>query len=400
MKSTLRILMALAALMALGLQSNAAEKIGAVKLHKLIQAGSDSAVEAAVRNEFGNWGLQNPKAKPKKEKTTMVWAVESKLPAKVMSRDGNLIGKMKRIGDSGLQVFSKEFPNAVMVNYEEHVGGKRFRAGVQKIEYYDYQPESFVQKGVPQGKVETLEWKSQVFTNTVRQYQIYVPAQYKKSEPACVMVFQDGLRHASPSGPLRATTVMDNLIHQGKMPVTIGIFINPGSFLNQPKGSKPRNRSFEYDTLSDQYSRFLMEEILPEVSKRYSLRTDPESRGIAGGSSGGICAWTVAWERPDEFRRVLSWVGSFTNIRGGHVYPNLIRKTDNKPIKVYLLGGRNDLDNSHGHWPLANEKMAAALKYKGYDYHFHYGPCFHGSTHAGAKLPEMLTWLWSDWSKK
>jgi enterochelin esterase family protein len=181
------------------------------------------------------------------------------------------------------------------------------------------------------------------------------------------------------------------------MPVTIGIFINPGTVPAAEEGAKGRsNRSFEYDSLSDQYARFLEKEILPEVAKSYSLREDADSRAICGISSGGICAFTVAWQRPDLFRKVLSHVGSFTNIRGGHVYPALIRKTkrEPKPIRVFLQDGSGDLDNDYGNWPLANQQMAAALKFAKYDYRFEYGDGGHNGKHGGAILPESLRWLW------
>jgi enterochelin esterase family protein len=165
-----------------------------------------------------------------------------------------------------------------------------------------------------------------------------------------------------------------------------------------------RNRSFEYDTLSDQYARFLLEEILPEVQKSVNLRQDAASRAISGASSGGICAFTVAWERPEAFSKVLSWIGSFTNIAsgesrraGGHNYPALIRKTPKKPIRVFLQDGENDLDNAHGNWPLANQQMAKALAFAGYDYQFVYGKGFHSAAHGRAILPDSLRWLWRDY---
>ncbi len=156
------------------------------------------------------------------------------------------------------------------------------------------------------------------------------------------------------------------------------------------------NRSVEYDTLSDAYARFLRDEILAEVGKTVRISKDPNSRGIGGASSGGICAWTVAWEQPDQFRKVLSHVGSFTNIRGGHVYPSLIRKETAKPIRIWLQGNARDLDNAAGHWPLANQEMAAALKFKGYDYQFDYGPGFHSGNYGGSRMAESLRWLWRD----
>ena len=252
-------------------------------------------------------------------------------------------------------------------------------------EPYTFGPDSERQPDVPQGEVHEHSWRSEVFPGTIRRFWVYVPAQYDGTSDAAVMVFQDGHAYVGEGGDFRVPIVFDNLIHQGAMPVTIGIFIDPGHLkdaLPDVAGWRPRpeNRSFEYDTLSNQYARMLLEEILPEVSKEYRLSADPENRAICGISSGGICAFTVAWERPDEFRKVLSHVGSFTNIAsgedlmsGGHNYPALIRKADRRPIRVYLQDGENDLDNAHGSWPLANQQMAAALKYAGYDYKFVYG---------------------------
>jgi enterochelin esterase-like enzyme len=203
----------------------------------------------------------------------------------------------------------------------------------------------------------------------------------------------------STNGNFRVPVVFDNLIAKKEMPMTIGIFINPGEVPASEPGAQPkRNRSFEYDSLSDQYARFLLEEILPEVGKKHHLTTSPEGRAVCGMSSGGICAWTVAWERPDAFRKVLSHIGSFTNIRGGHVYPALIRKTDKKPIRAFLQDGSNDLDNVHGNWPLANQEMAAALKFMKYDYKFEFGDGPHTGKHGGAILPDSLRWLWHDYA--
>jgi enterochelin esterase-like enzyme len=262
---------------------------------------------------------------------------------------------------------------------------------------YKLGPDSERQKDVPEGKVSKHTWNSSIFPGTVRDYWVYVPAQYDKSKPACVMVFQDGGSYVNDKGQFRVPIVFDNLIHKKEMPVMIGIFINPGTIPAKEQGQKARsNRSFEYDTLSDQYVRFLEKEILPEVAKDYNLRKDAAGRGICGISSGGICAFTAAWERPDLFSKVLSHVGSFTNIRGGDAYPGLIRKTENKPIRVFLQDGSGDLDNQFGNWPLANQEMASALKYKKYDYKFEYGDGGHNGKHGGAILPESLKWLWRD----
>jgi enterochelin esterase-like enzyme len=261
---------------------------------------------------------------------------------------------------------------------------------------YKHGPDSQPQDGVPRGTVHKMPpWKSKVFDGTERDWWVYVPAQYDGAKPACVMVFQDGASYQNPKGDYRVPVVFDNLIHKKEMPVTIGIFLNPGVFPDK-KGNQAKNRSVEYDTLSNKYAAFLEKEILPEVAKKYKLRDDPDARAIGGISSGGICAWTVAWERPDLFRKVLSHVGSFTNIRGGDRYPGMIRKTPLKPIRAFLQAGKKDLDNEHGNWPLANLQMEAALKFKGYDHKFVMGEEGHNGRHGGAILPESMRWLWQD----
>jgi enterochelin esterase-like enzyme len=255
----------------------------------------------------------------------------------------------------------------------------------------------YVYEGRLSGGTGKLGHPVSVFPGTSREYYLYVPAQYDGAKPACVMVFQDGHAYIKEDGDVRASVVLDNLIAKGEMPVTIGIFINPGHKGKEFPQSrwKSNNRSYEYDSLGDRYARFLVEEILPEVEKKYNLSDKAEDRAICGASSGGICAFTVVWERPDAFSKVYSMIGSFTNIRGGHVYPSWIRKTAPKPIRVYLQGGRNDLDNDHGHWPLANEQMAAALAFMKWDHKFVYGEGRHNLKHGGALLPDALRWLWA-----
>ncbi|MDA7865048.1 alpha/beta hydrolase-fold protein [bacterium] len=264
---------------------------------------------------------------------------------------------------------------------------------------YPLTADSRPQPGVPKGTVTQHRWeRSQVYPGTVRDYWIYVPAQYDAAKPACLMVFQDGGGYVNEKGHSRVPTVFDNLIHKKEMPITIGVFVNPGTIPAVRSGAKARsNRSFEYDSLGGRYSKFLIDEFLPAVTKDFNLVDDAQGRGVVGISSGGICAFTAAWERPDYFSKVISYIGSFTNIRGGHVYPALIRKTESKPIRVFLQEGENDLDNLHGHWPLANRQMAAALKFAKYDYRFEMGDGRHSGQHGGALLPEMLRWLWRDY---
>ena len=261
---------------------------------------------------------------------------------------------------------------------------------------YTLGPESQRQEGVPQGTVTVRRWTtSKIYPGTQREYMVYVPKQYDPAQPAALMVFQDGRSYADEAGQFRATIVMDNLIHKQQIPVMIGLFISPGEIPPARPGGQPRrNRSYEYDSVSDDYARFLLDEMLPELNKEYKLTTDPEQRCICGISSGGICAWSVAWFRPDAFRKVISHVGSFANIRGGHVYPALIRKAERKPIRVFLQDGSGDLDNLFGSWPIANQEMAAALKYAGYDYRFEFGDGGHNGKHGGVLLPEAMKWVW------
>src|SRR5262245_14968095 len=250
--------------------------------------------------------------------------------------------------------------------------------------------------GVPAGIVTQHKWTSKIFPNTERDYWLYVPAQYDGKAPACVMVFQDGGNYQNDMGQFRVPVVLDNLIHRQEVPVMIGIFVNPGVVPAAGAGQGRSNRSFEYDTPSAQYVTFLEKEILPEVGKEYRLRQDAAGRGIGGISSGGICAFTAAWERPGLFSKVLSHVGSFTNSQGGAIYPGLIRKTERKPIRVWLQDGSNDLDNLHGSWPLANQQMSAALRFMRYDFRFDFGDGGHNGKQGGATLPAALKWLWRD----
>lgn len=259
----------------------------------------------------------------------------------------------------------------------------------------DHEPRA----GVPQGtvtKMPTLE--SKIFPGIVRDWWIYVPAQYQPDGTAAVMVFQDGKNYLDLKASWRAPTVFDNLIARGEMPATVAIFINPGNDPTKPpakKGANSSNRSFEYDALGDRYARFLIEEILPEVGKQFPFSADPEKRAICGSSSGGIAAFTVAWERPDQFRKVLSTIGSFVNLRGGDAYPSLIRKTERKPLRVFLQDSSGDNDNAFGHWPTANKNLHAALRYMGYDCRFDYVEGYgHNAQHGGSIFPDALRWLW------
>ena len=267
---------------------------------------------------------------------------------------------------------------------------------------YKLGPDSQPQE-VPHGELKKATFdQSKIFPGTTREYEVYVPKQYDAAKAACLMVFFDGGGYAKPDGGTRVPVVFDNLIAKKEMPVTVAVFVNPGSIkATQPGAKDVSNRSFEYDSLGDANARFLIEELLPEAVKGLNITKDPAGRAVAGMSSGGIAAFTVAWERPDAFRKVVSWIGSFTNIRGGYVYPALIRKSkkEAKPLRVFLQDGANDLDNLHGNWPLSNQDMAAALKFAGYDHKFEFGDGGHSGKHGASLLPDTLRWLWRDWPR-
>jgi len=261
---------------------------------------------------------------------------------------------------------------------------------------YVHGPDSLRHAGVPRGEIHGFQHVSWVYPAARRDYWVYVPQQYDPATPAALMVFQDGHAYMDEQGRYRVPIVFDNLIHAGDMPVTIAVLINPGHVGGElPENAwRADNRSLEYDTVSDRYARFLLEEILPEVGARWNLTADPDQRAIGGASSGGICAFTVAWERPDAFRKVLSHIGSFTDIRGGHVTPSRVRKEPLRPLRVYLQDGENDLNNPRGDWWLANLQMVSALKYRGYEVRFDAGKGGHDGEHGGAVLPDALRWLW------
>ncbi len=253
-------------------------------------------------------------------------------------------------------------------------------------------PDSKPQEGVPKGEVTKYVFDhSKIFPGTTRDYWVYVPKQYDASKPACLMVFQDGIQYSAPA-------VFDNLINRKEIPVIIGVFVMHGRVKALSDTALDRfNRSYEYDGLGDSYARFLIEELLPEVTKKYNISTNANDHAIAGSSSGAIAAFTAAWERPEYFRRVFSSVGTFVGLRGGNEYPTLIRKTEPKPLRVFLQDGSNDLNIYGGNWFLANQEMLSALEFSGYEVNHAWGDGGHNGKHAGAVFPEALRWLWKDY---
>ncbi len=263
---------------------------------------------------------------------------------------------------------------------------------------YHPNPEAFPAEGAPRGTVRSYrDWTgAQVFAGTARDMWVYTPAGFDAAGPApALMVFQDGGAYVDRKGAVRAATVFDTMIAAGEMEPTVGVFLMPG---RREGLSAPRQRSVEYDSVSDAYARFLIENALPFVETEIGckLTEDPARRTICGISSGGACAFTAAWFRPDAFGRVLSHCGSFVPIRGANHYPYLIRSTPRKPIRVWLQSGAGDADIVLGSWPQANQAMAASLQYAGYDHKFVFGEGGHNLRHGGAVFADALRWLWRD----
>jgi enterochelin esterase-like enzyme len=259
-----------------------------------------------------------------------------------------------------------------------------------------YGADSYLQPGVPQGKLsEKLTHTSKLYDGMTNDYWIYVPAQYDPKTPAALMVWQDGESFINRDGGRRLLNASDNLIHKRRIPVMVHVLISPGVI-----GTR-RMRSILYDTVSDKYVRFLRDELLPEVYAKVNIRKDGYSRGIGGASSGGICAFNAAWHHPEEYSRVISWIGSFTSIQwdkqtgvGGHDYPFMVRKQPKRNIRAWLQDGTEDLENAHGSWPLQNIELANSLKMMEYDFHLSLGNGTHNSAHGSAELPAELMWLW------
>jgi enterochelin esterase-like enzyme len=277
--------------------------------------------------------------------------------------------------------------------------------------YYKLGPDSLEQDGVPRGKiVGPLTLPCKVYPGTAHTYWVYVPAQYDKAKPASLMIFNDGQAFKDEKGNIRAQNVMDNLIYRREIPVMIGVFINPGKTPEQPEptpmnwGDRNTNRPTEYNTPDDKYAKIICDELLPALQKDYNISKNPDHRGIGGASSGAIAAFMVAWERPDEFRKVISMVGSFVNLRGGHVYPERVAESEKKPIRVFFQDGRND-NRGQGKggsydpkrdWFLQNVRLVEAMTKKGYDVNYSWGIGLHGTKQGGAILPDMMRWLWRD----
>ncbi len=400
-------------------EAQAAEKLSAPQLIALAQAHNvqlQSAIEAsfdAAKLKDGTaWAGHGP---------DFFFAVESQnTPTLVI--DDSPAQAMQQIAGSNLWYAAAHIePVARLHQFHYVVNGANFGGA---LDLPAYGPLSYLQPGVPTGKLsEKVIHTSRIYDGMKSEYWIYVPARYDPKTPAALMVFQDGGWYIDRDGNIPVLDAIDNLIAEKKIPVMICVFINPGDIGDSPgaptynfvkdfsekwdRTLKDSMRSTLYDTVSDRYVRFLRDEVLAEVGAKYNLRKDAYSHAITGLSSGGICSFNAAWQMPDVFSRVLSWIGSFASIQwkenpansdGGQDYPDKILREPHRDIRVWLQDGSNDLENpKYGDWPLANLRMANALKMKEYDFHFSFGKGTHNPGQGTAEFPEAMIWLWRDY---
>lgn len=272
----------------------------------------------------------------------------------------------------------------------------RFARSLTAREPYAPGADAMAREGVPRGSLRHARCApGAVYPGVAHDYAVYLPHRLDPATPACLMVFQDGARYLGPE--INVPNVLDNLIHAGAIPPLVAVFVDPGaSGPGLPIYGGGDNRSVEYDTLGDAYARFLLDELLPEATRGLNISADPARRAIAGLSSGGICAFNAAWERPDAFGKVVSHCGSFVDIRGGDGLAAAVRRSQRKPLRVFLQTGRHDLDIVFGDWQAANRALAAALDYRGYEHQLVVGEGGHSLAHGGAIFPDTLRWLWRE----
>ena len=416
----LNSLAAVAVLTGFGLPARtaAAEKSNAKQLVAMAKA-ADPRLRDAITTTFEAKDLQEGTAWAERG-ADFFFAVETAATPELVI-DGAAALAMQQIAGSDLWYSAARIEQLGKLHAFHYViNGAKFGG---KLDVPAFTPLSYQQSGVPSGVLSAkISHVSRIYDGMKSDYWIYVPAQYKPETPAALMVFQDGEWYTDRNGNNPALNVIDNLIAQQKIPVIICVFINPGDISGSPgtptysfvKGYsdkwkrtlKDSMRSTLYDTVSDRYVRFLRDEILAEVSAKYNVRKDAYSRAITGLSSGGICAFNAAWQMPDQFARVISWIGSFSAIQwkedpalldGGQDYPDKILRELKRNIRVWLQDGSEDLDLRYGNWPLANLRMANALKAKEYDFHFSFGKGTHNPGHGAAEFPAEMIWLWRDY---
>jgi enterochelin esterase-like enzyme len=378
-------------LLLLSFTASAAQKLPAPELIRMSKSKGPGFREALIAS-LGDGPIKKGAAFLG-EGPDFIWAVEAP-STPTLFVDRAEVGPMMHL-DGNLWYRTGQLKVGTSHAFYYMVNGERFGGNVNVPAYA---PEAYEHPGVPRGKLtEKMVHTSKIYDGMLSDYWVYTPAQYDPAKPAALMVFQDG---QGPANREKSSVqiVIDNLTYQKKIPPMVCVFISPGM-----KGTQ-KMRSIEYDTMNDAYPRFLRDEILPEVYKKYNVRKDCYSRGITGSSSGGICSFNAAFRQPDQFSRVLTWVGSYASIQwhpgeidGGNVFPFLVRKSPKRNIRVWMQDGAEDLENDHGSWPLQNIQMANSLKMMGYDFHFSFGQGQHGGVQGGAELPQSLTWLWREY---
>jgi len=398
--------------------SAAAEKSSAVQLIEMAKANDPglrgaivAALDAKELKDGTAWIARGPE---------FFFATEAATKPE-MFIDGIAGPQMLNISGSDLWYATAHIePVGKLHSFYYVVGGEHFGG---RLDLPAFGPLSYLQPGVPSGSLsEKIVHTSNIYDGMKSEYWIYVPAQYDARTAAALLVFQDGREYLDRDGRDPALNAIDNLIARKKIPVMICVFINPGDIEGSPgtptynfvkaygekwqRGMKDSMRSTEYDTVSDRYARYLRDEVLADVAAKYNIRKDAYSRAITGLSSGGICAFNAAWQMPDQFSRVISWIGSFSGIQwkedpavpdGGQDYPDKVLREERRNIRVWLQDGSNDIEGKYGSWPLANLRLANALKLKEYDFHLSFGKGTHNPAHGAVEFPEEMLWLWRDY---
>jgi len=387
----------LALIFAVPCQLRSAQKLSTPDLIALARAKPDSnELSEALRVSFRPEALSKGHAVTGVG-ATFLWAIEAESPPQLIV-DDKPMQALRRIPQSNLWFVIADVKTGEAHLFFYRVNGKT----TGSVDIPAYGPDSYQQEGVPEGKItEKLLHTSKIYPGMTSEYWVYTPPSYDPAVPLPVMVWQDGYSVSPRLGPMRLPVVTDNLIFQKKLPPMIHVMISAGM------AGEKRMRSIQYDTMDGTYARFLAEEILPEVEKTYKLRKDAYSRGVAGMSSGAVCAFHLAWIPENRFSRVASYIGSYTaigwrrdqadakdNIDGGNVYPFRVRKEPRRNLRVWLDDGAEDMEAKDGSWPLQNVQMANSLKMAGYDFRFHFGSGLHSLSSAAASLPQALAWLW------
>ena len=388
-----RIILCTIALVLLWSGSAAAQKVSTESLLDLARARSPK-LEQALRDTLGEDNIVKGTASAGKL-GEFVWAVTSEKGPQLRIDNEAPVSAWKA---GGLWVYQGHLKMGTAHKYAWIIDGRPFGGN---LNLRAFGPESYPQPGVPQGKLTgPMELASTIYPNMKANVWYYVPAQWDGATALPVQVWGDGQFYtAMRDDNYHILDSLDNLTAQKRIPLMVNVFVQPGT------GAAQNQRSIEYDSVDDKYARYLLEEVLPEINKRVKLRADGYSRAMVGESSGGICAFNAAFLKPDQFSRVLSWIGSFAALQtstahtsGGAEYPVIVRREAKKNIRVWLQDGAEDMENGRaGSWPLANIEMANSLKIKGYDYHFSFGYGDHNQSQGSAELPESLTWLWRDY---